>query len=352
MKPVCTIAINNETFAAYPGDRILDAALVSGVELPHDCRAGACGTCVVRVLEGHVLGGESRTPGMVHACQAVVLSSLRLAVDALPPPAMSSATLLAATLCAPDVAELTVEPAQPFAWLPGQYVKLRFEGLPARSFSPTVALDGRDQPGTLRFHIKRLPDGRVSAEIGRTIKPGCRLTIEGPYGSAYFRPGYSDRLVLFSGGTGFAPVWAIADAALRENAARAIVVVVGVASLPSLYMATALERMSACRNVSIVAVSAEPQFVAPRVRTGWPTDFGSIIAAGDCVHAAGAPDMVETLSRYAAAAGVTFHADPFEPSTATDSTWLSWAMQRLGAPARNGQPQPAFAHGAAVQPRR
>ena len=39
---------------------LLDAALMNGVELPHDCRSGYCGTCRVRVLSGHTFGGASR----------------------------------------------------------------------------------------------------------------------------------------------------------------------------------------------------------------------------------------------------------------------------------------------------
>jgi ferredoxin len=33
---------------------ILDAGLEAGLELPYTCRAGICGACVARVVEGEV----------------------------------------------------------------------------------------------------------------------------------------------------------------------------------------------------------------------------------------------------------------------------------------------------------
>ena len=72
-------------FHARSGQNLLEAALTGGVDVPHDCRAGRCGACLTRVADGYTLGGETRTPGLVHACQALVFSDLTLKYEQLPP---------------------------------------------------------------------------------------------------------------------------------------------------------------------------------------------------------------------------------------------------------------------------
>jgi ring-1,2-phenylacetyl-CoA epoxidase subunit PaaE len=61
-----------------PGARtILDAALLAGVPLDHGCRAGVCGRCRARLLDGEVtidcdfaLTPEQRAAGIILSCQA------------------------------------------------------------------------------------------------------------------------------------------------------------------------------------------------------------------------------------------------------------------------------------------
>ena len=52
MGKICKVTLNKETFYANCGDLLLDSAITNGVELPHDCRSGICGSCKVRVVDG------------------------------------------------------------------------------------------------------------------------------------------------------------------------------------------------------------------------------------------------------------------------------------------------------------
>lgn len=330
MSKLCRIAIGEDTFVAKPGERILDAALTGGVDLPHECRSGQCGTCLVRVLDGHVIGGDSGVAGSVHACQAVVLSDLCLARDPVPPPTYHQGRVVSLARMSRDVSEVTIATQTPFDWLPGQYAKFAFEGFPARDYSPTVSLDGYDRPGTLRLHVKHVDGGQVSSAIGEEIRVGHSVLIDGPYGAAYARSGNHQRLLLYSGGTGFAPIWSIADAVLRSGDPRPILIVVAARSIHSLYMAQALERMAHCPNVTVIPVVEEPHDLGAHVRTGVSSDFAPTISPGDIVHAAGPPQMVEALQIYARAAGAAFYADPFTPAReAVGSSWLQRATHRL-----------------------
>jgi len=44
MAKTCKVTVNKESFHAKCGDLLLDAALANGVDLPHDCRSGVCGS--------------------------------------------------------------------------------------------------------------------------------------------------------------------------------------------------------------------------------------------------------------------------------------------------------------------
>jgi 3-phenylpropionate/trans-cinnamate dioxygenase ferredoxin reductase subunit len=56
-EPVKVRILDQGAFAASVGEILLDAALARHVDLPHDCRAGSCGACRVRLVEGEVEGG-------------------------------------------------------------------------------------------------------------------------------------------------------------------------------------------------------------------------------------------------------------------------------------------------------
>lgn len=352
MKRLVTARVNGETFAARPGDVLLDAALTSGVDIPHECRSGQCGTCRVRISSGRVIGGGAGD-GVVHACQARLLSDVEVQFDAVPDVVTAQGKLLAADDIALGVVEVVIGLRRPIDILPGQYVKVAFAGHPARAFSPTAALDAVPRPGELRLHVKRVDGGAVSAKLGYEIVPGSDVTITGPFGSAFLRAGGTSRLVLVASGTGFAPVWAIADAALREWPGRPIAVVAGARSIETFYMAPALQLLSMCPNVALTMATREPQSYARVIEQGPVEAFVPPLSASDTVHAAGPPALVAAVTRLAQAAGAEMHADAFEaagPARPGILERLSANIRRTGVSgstgtgsARNGVQPPRLA---------
>lgn len=64
------------------GEKVLDAALEAGLDLPYSCRGGVCCTCRARVLEGEVEMEKNFTleqweidKGFVLTCQARPLTA-------------------------------------------------------------------------------------------------------------------------------------------------------------------------------------------------------------------------------------------------------------------------------------
>ena len=145
------------------------------------------------------------------------------------------------------------------------------DGYPSRPFSITHALHGNPSSRSVWFHVRRMKDGRVTSALGKRIRPGHRVKLTGPYGSAHFRPGLASRLVLVATNTGFAPIWSIAVAALRENPERMMMIIVGGRTVESLYMGPALVQLARFPNVLVVPVCSTAQTLSQRGVPG-PTD--------------------------------------------------------------------------------
>jgi NAD(P)H-flavin reductase/ferredoxin len=315
MRRICQVTLNNERYLANAGDLLLDWALLNGVELPHDCRAGMCGACRVRLVEGKVFGGHEPGEDMVHACQARIISDIAIVTEDVPDQITLSGRVADVVRLAPDIAGVTIEVPKPFPFLPGQFCKLSFRGFPARSYSPTYPLEGRADDRLLHFHIRRLAEGRVSAALGRDIARGHRVKLSGPFGSAFLRRSHRGPMLLVAGGTGFAPMWSIAVAAIMEQPERELTFIVAARELRALYSHAALCRLALFPNVTIIPVVEETQSDFPAIRGGRPTDHLPALSADTVVYTSGAPAMTESIGRIARAAGARCYADPFVPTT-------------------------------------
>jgi NAD(P)H-flavin reductase/ferredoxin len=318
MRNVRRVTLNRETFHANCGDLLLDSAMLNGVALPHDCRAGICGTCRVRLVEGKVFGGTEAGSDMIYACQARIVSDLKLAIETVPDQVSMSARVVKLVRLAPDVIGIDVELPRPLRYLPGQYCKMQFRGFPARSYSPTYPLEGDADERLLHFHVRVHSEGLVSSTLGRDIRVGHRVNLTGPFGDAYLRRNLSGSLVLVAGGTGFAPMWSIAVAAIQERPQRELILVVSARKLQSLYMHAALCRLALFPNVTIIPTVSEPQHVTSAIRVGRSTDYIPSLSQSDVVYTSGAPVMTEAVSRIAKAAGAKCYADPFLSGASPD----------------------------------
>ena len=327
MRKICKVTVNEESFLANCGDLLLDSALMNGIELPHDCRSGVCGACRVRLVEGQVFGGTEEGSDMIHACQARVVSDLKLASEPVPDTVSMPARLADLTRLAADVIGVTLELPRPLNYLPGQFCRLQFRGFPERCYSPSYPLEGAPDRHLLHFHIRRFPDGAVSSALGQEIRVGHRVRVTGPLGTAFFRPDHHGRTVLVASGTGFAPMWSIAAAAITEQPRRELMFLVATRKIQSFYMHAALCRLALFPNVTIIPMVSEPQDISPAIRIGRPLDFLPALSAHDVVYTSGAPAMTNEVARLARIAGAVCYTDPFVPSAkAAESAGL---MSRL-----------------------
>ena len=353
------ITINGNCFLARRGELLLDAALSNGIDLPHDCRAGHCGTCCVRLVSGEVRGGEGSEPGIVHACQCRIVGDA--VIERGQPSGVRTVEGVLSSLrpLSPEVMEVGIRTDRALPYRAGQYAQVRFSGYPSRPFSITHPLRGNPNSCSVWFHVRRMKDGRITSSLGKRITPGHRVKLTGPYGSAHFRPNLG-RLILVATNTGFAPIWSIAVAALRERPQRRMMIIAGGRTVQSLYMGPALVQLGRFPNVLVVPVCSTPQTLTTAVKPGRPTDYLPRLLPTDVLYACGAPGMVDSIKSIAALIGAVCYADPFLPTTDdTEESVLTRAMGWLAVPTsrqmgqlaldrpRNRREQPMQAYGVA-----
>ena len=309
------ITINGNRIWARRGELLLEAALKNGIDLPYDCRAGHCGTCCVRLVSGVVRGGEGSEPGIVHACQCRIVADAVIEKDQASGVRTVEGVLSSLRPLSPEVMEVGIRAWRALPHHAGQYAQVRFSGYPSRPFSITHPLRGNPNGRSVCFHVRRMNNGRVTASLGRLIRPGHRVTLTGPYGSAHFRANLNGRLILVATNTGFAPIWSIAIAALRESPERKIMIIAGGRSIESLYMGPALAQLAHFPNVLVVPVCSTAQTSTTAVKLGRPTDYLPRLLPTDVLYACGAPGMVDSVKSIAAHFGAVCYADPFLPTT-------------------------------------
>jgi ferredoxin-NAD(P)+ reductase (naphthalene dioxygenase ferredoxin-specific) len=324
MSDSCTLTINGRRIAASRGESLLDVGLAGGVLIPHDCVSGQCSTCRVRVVAGSVDTCGSASGDTVLACQARVQDDAAVIFDDVPPATEICGTVQSLAPIGPELSEVIVTLASPMDHRPGQYVSLKFRGFPSRPFSPSPRLDGTLEPRELAFQVRHRPDGAVTRHLGQRIGVGHRVRVRGPFGSAFLREG-TGRLVAVAGGTGWAPIWAIAHATRLGQPWRPLVVIAGARGMANLYMRPALDWLARRGGCEVIATSSGD--VEYPVLAGRPTDHLPALGPEDTVHVAGTASLVDAVKVTADMAGARCYADPFLPSA--EGTSLLDRMARM-----------------------
>ena len=200
-----------------PNEVVADASYRQRINIPLDCRDGACGTCKSFCESGSYDGGdyiedaltdEEADEGFVLTCQMVPESDLILRIPATSDVAKTSiATHSGEVTHVERVSDTAiafgVKLANPSAlgFLPGQYVNIQVPGTDqTRSFSFSSG-PGRDE---VEFLVRNTTHGVLTTYLRDRAQPGDRIEFNGPLGSFYLRE-LKRPAVFLAGGTGLAP---------------------------------------------------------------------------------------------------------------------------------------------------
>jgi len=297
---------------------VLEAALSAGLNLPHSCKSGHCGSCRARLVSGQIryphgrplgLTAEEHSGGAVLLCQARPASDLTVEARLIASVAEVEIKTLPCRIArlvplAPDVMQvwLRLPSVERLPFQAGQYLDVLLEGGRRRSFS--IASPPHDSE-LLELHVRRVSGGGFTERLfgggasAAALGEGSLLRIEGPLGQFTYREG-SGPMVMVAGGTGFAPLKAMLRHVLENGIRRAIHFYWGARHAEDLYEeARVLEWVRRHPQLTFTAVLSEASSIeAMHHRTGWVHE--AVLAdhphlQGLEVYAAGPPAMIEAL---------------------------------------------------------
>ena len=256
----------NRVVSVQAGVNLLKALQDAQVPMSYSCMAGRCGTCRCRLVDGDVMEGASdlqqaAAPGQgyVLACQTYLTEPCTIEIPEPDEVVVHPARTVKATVSAiedltHDIKRVLLRPGRPMEFSPGQYAQLQFTPEHARPYS----MAGLCGDGELEFHVRLVPDGRVSGYIASRLKVGDSVKVSGPLGSAYLRRRHDGPMLCVAGGTGLAPILSILRGATAQGMRNPIHLYVGVRSPRDVYgleWLQALQREHPALTVHVVVAS-------------------------------------------------------------------------------------------------
>ncbi|GAA2149248.1 benzoate 1,2-dioxygenase electron transfer component BenC [Nocardioides koreensis] len=301
-----------------PDQTVADASYRSRINIPLDCRDGACGTCKAFCESGEYDGGtyiedalsdDEAAEGYVLPCSMRPRSDLVLQIASTSAVAKTRAATYDARITgldrlSPTTVALTLEtPARDeLAFLPGQYVNIAIPGTDqTRSYSFSNGPDDK----SLTFLVKLAPGGVMSTWIEERASVGDEVTFTGPNGSFFLRE--TDRpVLLLAGGTGLAPVLSILRKLRADGTTRPVHLVYGASTDDDVVELATLEELAASiATFTWEHVVSDPESVAPNKGYVMSLIRPEHLYDGDvAVYLCGPPPMVEAVRGHFADAGV------------------------------------------------
>jgi propane monooxygenase reductase subunit len=219
------------------GEWVLDAAFRQGIALPHGCREGRCSSCKCVVVEGDVeveghstfaLPDHERDAGQVLLCRTRAYSDVTVELLNYDEELMRKSiairsfdgTLASVSALTHDIRLLEVKLDEPIKFWAGQFVELTVPGAGVtRSYSMAST---QSSPDTLRFIIRKYPEGAFSSLLDGALEPGTPVSVKGPFGSCFRREERKGPMLLVGGGSGMSPLWSILQDHIESGERRPV----------------------------------------------------------------------------------------------------------------------------------
>ena len=313
-----------------PGEPVADAAYRMGINIPLDCRDGACGTCRVFVEAGSFDGGsyindalteDEAAEGYALACQMKPRSDLVLRIAASSDACKirasdTKARIGAVTRLSDTTIGFSLLADAPVGFLAGQYVSIQVPGTDQkRSYSFSSA------PGAaeMRFLVRDIPEGLMSRFL-RAAPPGTEVSFSGPSGSFYLRD-VKRPVLMLAGGAGLAPFLSMLARLAASGVSQPVRMIYGVTNDADLVETEALDAFAqAIPGFSYVTCVADE--ASGHGRVGYVTRHiePAHLNGGDVdIYLCGPPPMVDAVRAHLADADTApagFYYEKFSPAGA------------------------------------
>src|SRR4029434_10749393 len=166
----------------------------NGVKAAHSCKAGSCGSCLMRASVGAVpvraqagLKDSWKAQGYFLAC--VCRPETDLSITGVDADAQLGATITALDLLSRDVMRVRLSCDAPISFRAGQYVTILREGGLARSYS----IASLPEESAIELHVRRIAGGKMSGWLHDEARVGDQVSIVGPSGDCFYVPGREEQ---------------------------------------------------------------------------------------------------------------------------------------------------------------
>lgn len=299
-------------------ETVADAAYRQGVNIPLDCRDGACGTCKCFAESGQYTMGEyiddalsddEARQGYVLTCQMRAQSDCVVRVPASSAvcrtqQAEFNAAIKEVRQLSPSTISLSLQgdALNKLAFLPGQYVNLK---VPGSDQTRAYSFSSLPRNGEVSFLIRNVPGGLMSSFLTSLARQGDAMSLAGPLGSFYLRE-IKRPLLLLAGGTGLAPFTAMLEKIADEGSAHPLHLIYGVTNDADLVEMDKLEAFAArIPNFTFTACVANAD--SPYPHKGYVTQHiePKHLNEGEVdIYLCGPPPMVEAVSHFIRERGI------------------------------------------------
>jgi benzoate/toluate 1,2-dioxygenase reductase subunit len=301
-----------------PGETVADASYQARINIPLDCRDGACGTCKSWCESGEYDGGDyidealtddEAAQGYALPCQMMPRSDLVLQIPTTSAAAKAEAGSHTATLTEiqrfSDTTvgfTLEVDDRDALAFLPGQYVNISVPGQEAtRSYSFSSAQSEKH----VSFLVRITEGGAMSNYLSQRATVGDRIEFTGPRGSFFLRDIKRPALLL-AGGTGLAPILSMVGSLVDKGIDHPVHLIYGVTTDADLVEVDRLRQLAeSLPGFSFDYCVADQASTAPN--KGYVTGLFTPENVHDGevdVYLCGPPAMVEAVRRHMDSEGI------------------------------------------------
>ena len=241
------------------GERpLLQVLKENRIFLPSACGGrGACGMCRCKVLSGAgdlkpreilLLSEEEKKEGVRLACQTPVAGDLELE---LPDEFLSAGQFLTEVVSLRnltyDIREMTLKLIEPkeIHFKAGQYIQIEVPPYELCDEGVYRAYSISSSPSNKRIvelEIRFVPNGICTTFVHKHIKPGDRITINGPHGRFFLADTDAD-IVFIAGGSGMAPIKSMLSDMAERGIRRKAVYFFGARSKKDLFLADEMREL-------------------------------------------------------------------------------------------------------------
>ncbi|AXQ21652.1 NADH oxidase [Acinetobacter wuhouensis] len=241
-------------------ETLSDAAYRQKINIPLDCRDGACGTCRAFCESGSydmpeenyiedALTPEEAEQGYILACQCKPTSDAVFKIAASSDVCKTQIHQFQGTLSRVEnlsdstiTFDIQLDEGQPdINFLAGQYVNV---GIPGTTETRSYSFSSKPGNRLTGFVVRNVPNGKMSEFLSKTVKSGDKMTFTGPFGSFYLRD-VARPILMLAGGTGIAPFMSMLQVLEEKGSTQPVRLVFGVTNDFDL---VAIEKLNALQD--------------------------------------------------------------------------------------------------------